>query len=325
MTEAIIADEVVYSADHCMALSPTDRAKIIEELKGFVPGEVTRQLDEAARNNLPTTRWKSFIVHMKEWGTLGAALGASIGIVGIMLSAIYVAVGESSKNAEFRGKVTEQLRQIDNHLNTLEMRIAAASPLDPDSQRAAKDVLARAHDVPISKPLVETAGAKFVDVADKSQDAWDTAIQFVNYRTSLNEQGFASRQLGQDTGDPLVMTRYSQIFFVQGKEHPSFAWRGFANNDQSFRFEPIDMPIEQLTREGMKTLLVKGGALRIDGARFRHVIFIGVEVHYSGGQLITEDVMFVNCTFVMDNVPATRRFGKQILLADTVDFIATKV
>jgi hypothetical protein len=51
-----------------------------------------------------------------------------------------------------------------------------------------------------------------------------------------------------------------------------------------------------------------------------HVIFVGVEVHYSGLPVRLADLLFVNCTFVFDNVDRSRMLAESIITFQSVNF-----
>ena len=87
--------------------------------------------------------------------------------------------------------------------------------------------------------------------------------------------------------------------------------------------ELIGRPLPQDSVYGPISLLLTGNTAQLDGLYMRHVIFDHVEIHYSGSPVILEDVRFVNCTFVFDNVDHARLLGEQILAEATVNFHTT--
>ena len=53
--------------------------------------------------------------------------------------------------------------------------------------------------------------------------------------------------------------------------------------------------------------LVKGGRQTLDGVYWKHVIFVGTDIDYKGGEMRLENVVFINCTF---NLPKNERAAK---------------
>ena len=67
-----------------------------------------------------------------------------------------------------------------------------------------------------------------------------------------------------------------------------------------------------------------GGAVNLDGEDIRHVIFNGVEIHYTGKPVKLENVTFVDCKFVIENTKPARKLSETILAsADNVNFKTT--
>jgi hypothetical protein len=50
------------------------------------------------------------------------------------------------------------------------------------------------------------------------------------------------------------------------------------------------------------------------------VVYDGVEIHYSGGPMILENVVFISCKFVMDNTAPNRNLAEVLLASDRIDF-----
>jgi len=64
---------------------------------------------------------------------------------------------------------------------------------------------------------------------------------------------------------------------------------------------------------GPKIYLGRAAELSLDGYYLRSVILEGMTIHYNGGSLILENVTFINCQFVMDNVDTGRQLGTELL------------
>ena len=61
-----------------------------------------------------------------------------------------------------------------------------------------------------------------------------------------------------------------------------------------------------------------GGALSLDDRYGKNIVFRNVEVHYSDRQLTLEDVIFINCTFVIDNGEAGQKLGADLLTSSPI-------
>ena len=60
-------------------------------------------------------------------------------------------------------------------------------------------------------------------------------------------------------------------------------------------------------------LFLRGGAFSLDSRYAKQVVFIGMEIHYSGKPLVLENVVFINCWFVFDNNERGWKFARQLL------------
>jgi hypothetical protein len=89
--------------------------------------------------------------------------------------------------------------------------------------------------------------------------------------------------------------------------------------EDSAELDDLNSPRNPDTKFGPPALALEGGATVLDGMKFRHVTFIGVEVHYHGGQVKLSDVKFIGCTFVMDNTANSRELAISILSGPAVD------
>jgi hypothetical protein len=72
-------------------------------------------------------------------------------------------------------------------------------------------------------------------------------------------------------------------------------------------------PEDDTLPSGKEVILLEGGAVALDGVGLKHVVIRNATVFYSGGPVQMEDVAFVNCTFVLDDMPRTREFASSVL------------
>ena len=207
------------------------------------------------------------------------------------------------------------------------MRLAqtATNPKDARNIQEAKRVLTEAEksNVKIPPSIVENTGKKFLEVAKDDPGAWDATLAFVDYRSYLNLpnppiEGFYP--FGTPDIPGIKATHY-RSGTVPGKPLPEFTTSlKRVPHATSVRMEPISQPITGEPPEGPALLLGVGGDLALDGYYLRSVVLEQVTVHYNGGPVILENVTFINCRFVIDNVDNGRALSSQILASSQVTF-----
>jgi hypothetical protein len=195
----------------------------------------------------------------------------------------------------------------------------ATQPEKKENQAAAKELIASARkkSIPISPEIIGSVGKSFIGAAQKAPDAWGVALDLLSYRSSEFRI--------QATGIPLpadhIVLHYNVGPLVPGKPAPHIErlTRAFVASNEAARYESIG---ENLNKEGgAPGLSVRGGAVNLDGKDIRNVMFVEVEIHYSGKPLILENVAFMNCKFVFENTEPSRKLSESILAArETVSF-----
>ena len=85
-------------------------------------------------------------------------------------------------------------------------------------------------------------------------------------------------------------------------------------------YEVIGEDLNKGESRGIAEVLISGSSVRLDDHYLRHIAFNGVEVHYAGGALRMDDVIFVNCTFVFDNTLHSRSLSNTLLASSHVNF-----
>jgi hypothetical protein len=204
-------------------------------------------------------------------------------------------------------------------LSTL-TKLVASTPTKKTSQVVAAKIIqeAKKSAKPLPVELVEQAGDAFIGAAKESPAAWNVALDFAAYKTELNSAPAPEGRL-----EP--MPPPFPLFRVNGKPYPDFAI-DLGNPlpfKESARFEMISRIIVQRPKTGPAWIFAVGGALDLNGLDLRRVIFRNTELHYSGSALIMENVFFINCTFIFDNVPSGRFLGQQILASSPVNYRKT--
>ena len=101
---------------------------------------------------------------------------------------------------------------------------------------------------------------------------------------------------------------------------------GSPYSGQSVRvIEPGENPPPPPTGIGKQVILGEGGAILLDGMILRHVVLRKTKVFYNGGDTSLEDVIFVDCTFILKNEPAARLFALAVLEQNQVKFKRTHI
>jgi hypothetical protein len=211
------------------------------------------------------------------------------------------------------------LAKIQQALLGLNVAIAANNPTAPQAQADAVAVLAasKRDSIPIPAQAIERAGNSFVDAARTDPQAWNVALDFIAYRTSLNER----------PNFPIVSppdqwkTNYTTRDPI-GKPRPIVKW-GLPIVDASHaaKYDPIGIDENENVPKQPAWLILSGGATGLDGMQLRNVVFQGVQIHYLGLlPMSLQNVVFINCTFVFDPNEATRKFGERLLASSTVNF-----
>lgn len=175
------------------------------------------------------------------------------------------------------------------------------NPTDPQNINEARRVLAGATAAHIKIPpsTLEKTGAKFVEASKKNPAAWDAALAFVNFKTSLNN---SSTSIPTHSVPGLIFTRYPMPPPFQGMPIPQLSVSGMVPITEAAKYMPIGEDLNQEGSVGNEFIFATGGAQIIDGWEFKNVIFINVQIVYKGGSVRITNVYFLNCVFDMQAV-----------------------
>ncbi len=278
--------------------------KIDEKLQGLAR-EVS-EIKGAIRLPTETPAWIRFVIYPLCVGFVIAMTGAVVRVTIQM------------------GNVEHSLK--DNSGFIAALRLEKANPTDPNKIQEAKQILFQAQktDVKIPLDVIAETGIKFIDASKDNPNTWDTALAFVDYRSYLN------------LPNPPISGYYpiGKFFPADGLEPTYYFWGTVPGKPLpqfttsvrrvpiavSARTELIKSPMKQLAHEGPESLLGVGGDLRLEGYYFRNVVLKEVTVHYNGGPIILDNVTFINCRFVIDNIDNGRALSSQILASSQVNF-----
>jgi len=310
-----------------MPLTQAEKKWLAEEIREAVRKGITEHVGISHKTSPSALR--RLVAWAKEWGVLGAAATFIMGIVGASIVVLLFALTEWNRVTEFRirtedklGNIGTKLQKLETDLVSLRAFISASQPGIAQNQKAAKELLAQAKQKlipPIPESAVEQAGKNFIEASKSEPKAWGIALEFLSYRSSLN---MVYRPAGSIVPLTPGATWKYHLPSVQGRPMYTFAHTSRAGvpHNEAARCDRIGVDQNVDTPTGAAWLFIVGGAARIDGEQIRNAAFTGVEVHYSGGPLILENVMFIDCTFVFENVEPAHQLAESILASAKVDF-----
>lgn len=267
--------------------------------------------------------WRKALSVAREWGVV-AVIPATILTLGIFSLTQWNAANKRlADEAGFEASTNERLKAFERQFIDLRTLIIAAQPMRKQNQDAAKQLLAEARSKtiePIPASTVERAGRAFIEASSSEATAWPVALDFVAYRTSLNA---TSRPDPKNciSKPPFANKYYMNDVYENSK--PAIQWvEPIIAEENAAHLDLIGHDENTGSKTGPSALLVRGGATNLDMEHARHVVFDGVEIHYSGGPILLEDVIFINCTFVLDRSQQTRELAERVLASTNVSFKA---
>ena len=189
-----------------------------------------------------------------------------------------------------------------------QLKVATQLAGESKSEIPAKDI------ADLGGRLISLASGK----SNTATQAWSAALDFLNYRSSTIVYTREVKTVPVPAGSA---TTYDPGPRVNGKPLPKLSRIPYsvAPKDAA-RLEMIGHNLNEQLQFGFPVLWLEGGTISLDNKYVRHVLFIGVEVHYSGAPITLEDAIFANCTFVFDNSAPSRNFGKALLASSPVNF-----
>lgn len=198
------------------------------------------------------------------------------------------------------------------------------APSDPKNINEAKRILtgARAANIRLmSLSLLEETGIKFLDAGIQNQKAWDTAMEFLAYRSFLNA---SSNQIPRYSPSPDdgILTKYT-LQRVNDLPLPVQHVSGIASPDSEALLDFIGQNQNHNLPQGRAYAFLDGGYLAIDRSEMRNVVLNGVTVYYHGDSTILTNVYFINCKFVITLNPNGKNFSKaELTLGPSISFAA---
>jgi hypothetical protein len=264
------------------------------------------------------------------FGSPAAICSVILAMFTITCGALYQSFAHVKEETQFRTDALHRLTDIEKSLLSLRAGQAASTPTRLQSQSEAMAIIATAKDKAIRLPenVVAETGISFIQAAASNEKAWEVALEFANYRSTLNSipPNNNTHPIEQQTprrGETRYQVRSVVIDGVK-QQQPGFFYRLDNNNkmrpqSEAARVEQIETPQHQEAEFGVPAFVLRGGFLPLDGMRLRHVVLDGVTVYYAGGPMILRNVVFVRCRFMLDNTPNSRTAAQQILASSEVN------
>jgi hypothetical protein len=292
--------------DTAMAFSPDNQE--------WVRNEITRAIKAAVA---PPGAFARRLRALRETGTIAAIWAVPIGMLAIISTLGLRVISDIKEEATFRARAEDRLATVERSLLALQAKLVANTPTDPGAQLEAKAILATARNqaIALPRPIVEDIGQRFITASASNQGAWEVAQEVLAYRTALNVSDRPPDKRSKQPFDfhfqfldvqgrplPLVVPSVSSVPRVYGAH-----WMPLGAVFPTTEFQP-------------KWVFATGGAVSLDLQDIRQVVFDNVEVHYSGGPLILQNAIFINCRFVLSYVPKVQQFAEAVVSSTTVDF-----
>lgn len=183
-------------------------------------------------------------------------------------------------------------------LDTASLRQLSTNPTNPHDAKAAKDLLthAKANGTSIPLETISDTAKKFIEVSQKSPDAWSAALASLDYRSFLNA-GSVSPVAGLNA-HPSRGTVYDVWTAVKNQSGMLAFHYGSVPISQAARFNRIGTNRNANLPTGDAFLEVDNATgILLDGMEIRNVIVRNSTVTYNGGPVILQNVYFINCTF----------------------------
>ena len=231
--------------------------------------------------------WLGFL---KDWGGL-------LGIGGLIVFFIVQWGGY----IEFRTKVSDRLTLISKSLEKLDPNFANSElsqigRVDKQAIQQARAVVetAKSNHLSLNPSVVEVTGKKLVEASNHNADAWDTALEFVDYKSDINH---SLGPVPQPSAD-VFTTKYG-VIVPAGMDGPRESVSGIAPPDSEAIMDLIGVNQNEDLPKGRAYIFVENGNQILDNFQFRNVVFRNMTLYYDSGTIKMTNVYFINCKFVM--------------------------
>ncbi len=315
-------------------LRSEEMASLNEKDREWFSGKI-----HAAITSLQTSEWiKTQISNAVEefrpkwWRKAGEkflAVGSPIAICALIVALLAVAFGalyqsfsHVKEETEFRTHTRDELKAIHIEVVSARALISANQPLKKQNQDAATELIVQARQgsiPPIPAPIVRDAGDSFVQASSQDQGAWKVALEYAAYRSLLNTPEIPKYK-------PESLRASNQAWgynFVPDNHTPptlQFSKSYLVPRQQGAHLDLIGKDENTKLDQAPGWLFASGGSATLDGMDIRNVIFEGVQIYYSGKEVILKNVIFIDCKFMFDRGPRTGQLAVQLLTSTIITF-----
>jgi hypothetical protein len=223
----------------------------------------------------------------------------------------------------------QRMSTIEGKIDILTLQKVAAAPTNPKNAKQAKQIVLDAQKTgqKLDPEVVSDVGAKFIGAG--TPDAWDTALSFLGYRSSLN----TAKAQTVSNPEPVPETEFKPVFtahLIDPNNEPiaettkalTVLGVGKADFANSARMERLDQPNSTNSR-GRQFIVFQatsGVKLVLDNLYLKNVIVRNTRVVYGGGPVRLQNAYFVNCTFEFEPTPGARGLATAVLTEPAVTF-----
>jgi hypothetical protein len=203
------------------------------------------------------------------------------------------------------GAISAGIYSINGSIGRLQLpqRVEQSSltPTDRKSQAEAAQLIekARKTSIPLSQAIIEQAGKRFAEAGRRDEGAWKTAIQFVDYRSSVLNSSLPLPVAGKEVTDLKAAVDFIVRSTGVGK-HSVVIDRPDEDTtaDHAARLQLIGDHLEDPNLAPSYTVIAESDeTLMLDRLYAKNVIFMHFKVEYNGGPLYLQNVSFIDCKF----------------------------
>jgi len=284
---------------------------------------------EEIRAAINPNGWKKTANWLRYWGLTSVCITAFLALVGIVITLGIFAANRIGQESEFRGTTTTRLSAIESRLVTIESSLlalrtsrAADAPANKENIAEAKEILkdARQNKVLISSDVVKQSGNNFIDAALREPAAWDTVLDFLNYRAYLNS---VTVPLGQQVPVKDFSTHY-QIPMENMPTIESMETIGVSKLPDVAQIGALSAPnLNKNLAAGASLILLDAPTVVLDGLYAKKVVFRNSHIIYRGGPVVLDNVYFLDCTFEIKNQTKGQEFARIILSGPSTNFMSS--
>jgi hypothetical protein len=311
---------------------PDEEMKLRDEDKEWFAGEIERQLSEVVDSFEPHG-WRRLVHLLREFGPIIGTFSFVLALIAIIITVGIFATNRVSQESEFRRTTVQQFKTIDQRLSTIETSIAtirlnqiSSIPASPQSIREARGIIAESKKsgTLIPDSVIKQVGTSFLKASKASPTVWEAALDFVSYHTVLNRNIAAvgsADQIAVTKVDPTLVSEYHVLSPPPGYQFPRATTGGDVPIDRAATIHSLTEAAPTLGQSrGKEVILMEGGGLVLDNTLLKNVVIRNATIFYSGGPVSLQNVIFVNCTFVLPNEAHPRDFATLVLNQGAITF-----